>query len=232
VTLPAPAPLLFWLAAFWIAVAGHARRAPDGEGVLRLGLGLALGALLAHLGWALLHADAVARHPAALLDPRAGASVLFVPLGILLVALPAPRRERARFLAAALGSLPLALATARLGCVLAGCCFATPRGLPWALALGPDDALRHPTALYEIAGLLVLTAGVRAAPPQRAAALVLAGLGALRLVVQPFRSPPALGEPLVPASLLAAAWLALGLGLLLRAPRPRAREARAHSPPR
>lgn len=226
-----PAPLLFWLVGFWVAVAVHARRSPDGEGSLRLPIGLALGALLAHLGWAILHLDEVSRHPLALLDVSTGMSVLFVPLGLLLVALPAPRDERRRFLAAALGSLPLALAMARVGCVVAGCCHGITSDVAWALPLGPDEQMRHPTALYEIAGLLGLATAVHLLPAGLTASAVLVGMGALRLMLEPLRSPPPLGEPVVSVSLVAAGCVVTGL-LLARPLEPGGRGERAGRGPR
>lgn len=60
--------------------------------------------------------------------------------------------------------LILALAWGRVGCALAGVHDDThglPSRLPWALD-GGDGVPRHPTALYEIAFLLALAAGLRA----------------------------------------------------------------------
>lgn len=162
---------------------------------VRAALALALGALCAHLGWAALYAHLVREDPASLLAPI-GFSVLFVPLG-LLAATPwrAPRDERDAFLAAAFGALPLALASARLGCIAAGCC-------------GPLVAVG-----LDAAGLVALHALVRSAPRRWTASLVMMGFGALRLAIEPLREEPSLGAPLVPAALLAAGWVALGVAL-------------------
>jgi hypothetical protein len=88
--------------------------------------------------------------------------------------------------------LPLALATARLGCAAAHCC-------------GP----LAPLAL-DAAGLVALYALVRRTRAERAAPLVLLGIGALRLAIEPLRAPPPLGPPLLPAAWIAAAWIAVG----------------------
>lgn len=169
-----------WAAAFTLAVALFARESRIG--LARFVLALWAGALFAHLGWGLLHGSALLRHPEALLRPGA-ASVLFVPLGVLVVA---PWRE-------ALTALPLALLVARLGCLPYGCCYA----VTW-----------H--AVVELAGLAALHVAARTRPAH-AATLVLSGLGLLRLVVEPLRAEiPGL---LIPPAWVALVWVATGLAL-------------------
>ena len=189
-----------WCAGFWTAWLVYSRRAHAPRPV-RFACALALGAALAHAGWLLLQlpviAPALRARPGLLLDPRLGACVLFVPLGPLLL-------ERS---GAAIASLPLGLAVARLGCLAAGCCRGTPSSAPWAVGG------LHPSALYECAGLLVLHTLVSRAAPRQRAPLVLAGIGALRLVCEPLRAAPALGPPLVPPAALAAAWIVLAAPL-------------------
>ena len=114
-------PARTWLlwAAFWVAIAGFRGRAGGGRFVA----GLVVGALLAHLGWCALHAEQVVSRPLWLLDPLLGQSLLFVPLGPLLLAHWSRMEGRDDdFLAASFRALPFALATARAGCVAAGCC--------------------------------------------------------------------------------------------------------------
>jgi prolipoprotein diacylglyceryltransferase len=207
-------------AAFWVALFAYGRCQPErsegdkearGEHGLRFVAGLVLGGALAHVGWAALYADKLLAQPAALLAP-AGFCVLFVPLGPLAVApWRASRAERDRFLAVALASLPLALATARLGCLVAGCCGGIPTDLPWGMRLAGDPIARHPTALYDIAGLLALSGIARRLPPERIAPAVLVGLGLLRLAIDPLRALPPLGAPLWSPGWIAALWIALGL---------------------
>jgi hypothetical protein len=160
-------------------------------------LALALGAALAHAGWLVLHVPAVwpalRTRPSLLIDSSLGFCVLFLPLGLLML-------ERS---AAAFASLPLALAVARLGCLAACCCEGTPTSLPWAIAG------LHPTALYEAAGLLALHGAAARAEARRAAPLVLGGIGALRLLVEPLRAIPPLGPPIVPPAVIATAWVTL-----------------------
>jgi phosphatidylglycerol:prolipoprotein diacylglycerol transferase len=197
-----------WFAAFWVAVLGFSGRRERAAGSERLIAGLVLGAAFAHLGWAALHPILVRRAPRLLLEPGSGYTVLCLPIG-LLAAAPwrASPAERSTWLAAALGSLPLAIAVARLGCLAAGCCHGLPSDVPWAMRGGPDGALRHPAPLYEIAGLAALHLALRFAPRSGMAAAVLAGLGAVRLAVSPWRAEPPSGSPAV----LAAAWVAIGL---------------------
>lgn len=159
-----------WIVAFWIAVVLYAAE----RGHLRFILGLGLGALLAHLGWGLLHLPESIENPAWLLEPGA-ATVLFVPLGVLLLA---PWRE-------ALAPLPLALAAARAGCLPFDCCYEPG----WRGAL-------------EIAALVSLHFVIRQRPATTAFA-VCAGLGALRLLLEPMRAPtpPLALQPWMLASL-------------------------------
>jgi hypothetical protein len=176
--------------AFWTAVFLFHRREPTDRSV-RFVLALGLGALFAHVGWALLHLPLVREHPWAVLDPAKGFCVLFVPLGPLLLA---PWGT-------ALSTLPLAIAVARLGCLAAGCC---------------GGANGEPTQLYEIAGLVALHTAVWRLPDRWVTPAVLAGLGLVRLAVEPWRAAPPLGEPMVSAATLAALWVALGLFLAVR----------------
>jgi hypothetical protein len=143
-------------AAFWASVWRFDGAHASG---LRLVVGLALGALLARAG-----------------------GLLFVPAGLLLAA-PLAARERTTFLSAALPTLPLAFAMAKLGCVATGCCAA---------------------AGVEVFGFAALGVAVRASPRRVGAGLALAGIGALRLATLPLRPEAILS--VLPALL----WLALG----------------------
>lgn len=187
-------PLAF-STAFWVALFGFRARAGAGRFGVRSAIALALCALFAHLGWAAMNVHLVREYPASLLAPT-GFSVLFVPLG-LLAATPwrAPQGERDAFLAAAFGALPLALASARLGCIAAGCC-------------GPLAA-----AVLDAAGLVALHALLRRTAQAWTVPLVMIGLGVLRLAIEPLRDEAPLGAPLVPVALLAAGWVALGVAL-------------------
>lgn len=181
-----------WCAAFWTALLLYSRRARPARPI-RFACALVLGAALAHAGWLLLHLPALApalrARPQLALDPLVGFCVLFVPLGPLLLERSAP----------AFASLPFAFAVARLGCLAAGCC----AGLPTRPG---SSAGQHPVALYEIAGWLALGVAVSRADARCVAPLVLAGFGALRLLLDPLRSIPALGAPVVPPLALAGAW--------------------------
>lgn len=206
--------LLTWCLAFWAAVLGFAagqRRVAYAE---RFVLGLALGAVLAHVGWALLHFPVVRLQPMAFLDPSVGYTVLALPLGLLALApWRAQPRARVGFLAAAFGALPLALAVARLGCLVAGCCRGAPSSLPWAVTPAGGGTPVHPSAVYEIAGLVLLHAAARRLEPDWVMPGVLAGLGAIRVAVEPFRAAAPLGPPVVSPAALAGLWIAVGLGL-------------------
>ncbi len=184
-----------WIAlggAFWMATHGYLRRGGEAESGLRFVAGLALAAGASQIGWVLLHLDRVPADPRALLDLATGQSVLFAPLGLLAVA-PWSRAARERYLAAALGSLPRAFAVARLGCLAAGCCHGVT-GIHGT----------HPTRLYEIVGLLALDAGTRRLPSAWVGPATLVGFGGVRLLTEPVRAVPPLGEPLVAPSCVGA----------------------------
>ncbi len=199
-----PVQLLFLGAAFWVAIAHY--RAPNPT---RFGAGLALGAVLAHIGWRLLLGPGMTRSPGASFEPCVGVgfSVLFLPIGPLLLT-PS---------AAAFRILPLALAVARAGCLAAGCCH------------GPDG---EPLPIAEIVGLLALHRTMLRLRGEQVVPCALVGLGVLRLGIEPLRASPIRLEPLLPPEWIAGAWIALGLagGLRIRALRARS-EARPNRPP-
>lgn len=177
--------------AFWLALLQFRMHAGSERFRLRFPVGLVLGAIAAHLGWAALNWHVVREAPSVLLTP-AGFCVLFVPLGLLAAApwnAPAPHRDA--FLTAAFASLPIGLAAARVGCFASGCC-----GPPLAIAL-------------DAAGLVALHVAAARVRADLVMPLVLAGIGAIRLVCDPLRVDPPLGAPLVPAAWLAVAWVAV-----------------------
>ncbi|MCR4403215.1 MAG: prolipoprotein diacylglyceryl transferase [Firmicutes bacterium] len=55
--------------------------------------------------------------------------------------------------------IPLGYALVRVGCLLNGCCYGLPAGVPWALAAkAGDQTLRHPTQVYAALLSLVIFA--------------------------------------------------------------------------
>jgi len=184
--------------AFWIALFEFEHRGGRRIHALRFVAGMGVAALACHLGWILLHLESSAPVLRSLFRP-AGFCVLFAPIGVVLAG-PRPAEERARYLAPALGSLPLAMATARLGCLAVGCC----HGVALGGGLVPIQAI-------EIAGCVLLSLGTRRLPPAMVPAATLAGLGTLRLVVEPWRAPDPLGPPILPTAILAALLLVAGV---------------------
>lgn len=203
--------MLSLVTAFWVAVLGFATRTPEPRWGVRFVLGLGLAGWLAHVGWAFLNLPAVLEHPWAFLDPSTGYTVLAVPLGLLAtVPWAEPSAGRRAYRAASLGSLPFALAVAKLGCLAAACCHGAPTSLPWGITLHGLPPLRHPTPLYEIGGFVALGFVTRRLPREWVAPAVLAGIGAIRIAVEPWRADPPLGPPLVPSSAIAALWVVAG----------------------
>lgn len=163
-------PPIATCAAFWLAVWLHGRRGSERR--LRFMAALAAGAIAAHLGWLYLFQSApVDRAPL-------GFSVLFLPMGLLLFC-----RSPAAF-----ASLPLPLALARSGCLVAGCC---------------HGAASQPLPLFEIFGLGGLHLVLRAMPEAVHPGAFLVGFAALRLAEAPLR-------PAQDAALLAPHWVAIG----------------------
>lgn len=209
--------VLLWIAAFWVAVLGYAALGGSARRSRRWLAGLALGAVLAHVVWVLLRPGVLLAQPAILLDPTRGATILAVPLGVLVSAWGVrPADERARYLQVALGALPLAFATARLGCLAAACCHGVPTGFAFGLALPGSELPRHPTPFYEIVGCVGLFLALMRLPRRTWPAVVLAGLGVIRLVVTPWRATDPLGEPILAAPWLAALWVVAGAFLYPR----------------
>jgi hypothetical protein len=172
------------LAALWTAIATYRGTRP-----VRFVLGLVAGCISARIGWALLHLPMVAAHPGSILQESAGFTILFFPLGPLLIA-----REAATWRA-----LPLPLAVARLGCLAAGCCGGV--AAPWGV---------HPTPVYEAIGLVVLHFYSRAPGRAGGRSVFLIGFGLERILVEPFRASPPLGEPVVAPVLVSVCWVLAG----------------------
>jgi hypothetical protein len=204
-------PLWQW-AAFWVAVLAF-----RSDHALRFVLGLGLGAILARLGWALLHfaqvffggfAAAWLAEPAwgGWLGPEAGFSVLFVPVGSwVFVPWSHGFEARRRYAAAACRALAPGFAVARLGCVWAGCCSGE------VLGGEPGVGFAHPTALYELLGWALATPVLARIPSNWVPGFFLMIFGGLRLATEPLRAPPPLGAPDLDPVWIALAWFGIGL---------------------
>jgi len=175
-----------WSAAFWLALGLHARLGSGSR--TRFALALLLGAALARGGHALLWG-----RPLPGPDAAGAVSVLFVPLGLLLL-----RTDPGAF-----ASLPLPLAVARVGCLAAGCCRGTS---------GELLPLYEATLLVALHG--ALARGALAAAPERFAW----AFGGLRLAESRWR-PRVEGAPLAGVATpeaVALGWIAVGALLAVR----------------
>jgi hypothetical protein len=188
--IPAVFQLAAWCAAFWLAVWLHARREPRVRERVRFALALGLGAGLARVGQSALFGSADR-----ILDAGASFSLLFLPVGVLVLA-PS---------SAAFASLPLALAVARLGCLPAGCC----RGVGG-----------QPLPLVEAAALALLHSALARGAPDAVVERFAFAFGGFRLLETPWRPPVPAGAAATP-ELVAVCWIGLG-ALLLGARRCRA----------
>lgn len=126
-----------------------------------------------------------------------------------------------RGLELALPGVAAAHALGRMGCFFGGCCFGRPFDGAWGVVYPgpvPSAVPRHPTPLYESAGLLVLAFAFALAPPRRPgsgarAAAYVAAYCALRLLTELFRGDAIRG---VVAGVSTSQWIAAA-GLLLAA---------------
>jgi phosphatidylglycerol:prolipoprotein diacylglycerol transferase len=108
----------------------------------------------------------------------------------------------------------------RIGCLLAGCCYGRPAGVPWAIVASGAVA-RHPVQLYEAVVDVVIALAIARSPSGaragRGAALAMIGYGAARVGVECWRDPAstdllAIGLPTV-AQLGGAALVLAGIAL-------------------
>jgi phosphatidylglycerol:prolipoprotein diacylglycerol transferase len=64
-------------------------------------------------------------------------------------------------------AITIGYAIVRVGCLLNGCCYGRISEVPWALAAGPGDVLRHPTQLYAAISSVVIFFLLKAAEPKK-----------------------------------------------------------------
>jgi hypothetical protein len=203
VAMPGGAENAWWIATamrfggFWAAILEYRAIREEAPDDWRFVLGLLLGAVLAHLGWAVLSPAPSPRSLERVLDWQTGFASVFVLLGPVLTA-PGRRHgdRRRRYLSGALLSLPLALATARLGCIAEGCCNGVllPAPLAPLLDVGLLSTLRW--------------AALRVDSPARPHALVI-GLVAINSVNHLLRRSPGETSSEVAIAAAAVAWLGL-----------------------
>lgn len=183
-------------AAFWCSVMLFSGPRP-----VRFLWGLVLGAGCARLGWAVFHTSAWLTSPWSVVDATGGFTILAVPLGpLLLTPGGVSTRPGLAYRAAVARALTPAFALSRLGCWMVGCCGGKPI----------SEVASHPVALYEIVGWLLLAAGLRRVPVSWVPGVWLMAFGGLRLLLEPLRAVPPLGEPEVEAVWIAGAWMLLG----------------------
>lgn len=148
--------------------------------------------------------------------------------GLLLIRLK--RWPLVPVLAAATPGLAVGQMLGRVGCFLVGDDYGRPTSLPWGIAfpqgLPPTDVPVHPTQLYEVAFLIVLTSAlIRWRRAGVADAVVLgryfALAGAFRFLLEFVRVNVRVAGPLTVAHLFALGVTLLGLVILVRA-RPKA----------
>jgi phosphatidylglycerol:prolipoprotein diacylglycerol transferase len=127
-------------------------------------------------------------------------------------------------LAAATPGLAVGQLLGRIGCFLVGDDYGTPTTLPWGVAfpqgLPPTDVPVHPTQLYEVAFLGILTRllirwGRNRVPDTIVLGRYFALAGAFRFLLEFVRVNVRVAGPLTVAHLFALAVTLLGVGILL-----------------
>ena len=200
------------LGAFWVATLRMVRQ--GGREAPRLALGLVLGALMTHVVWCLAHAPSTTL--LSWLDPTRGSTLLGLPLGALLAA---PwRRGPARaydFLATSWLALTPALAIARLGCLVAGCC----------------PGVELPVELFEALAWLIASWLLTRLPRVWVPGAFLLLFGTVRLCLAPLRVPdPHASQAIASSEVIAASWIAVAVLVLATAPRGNRPDPRAPLP--
>lgn len=100
----------------------------------------------------------------------------------------------------------------RIGCFLTGCCAGSPTSLPWGVVFPPETIRRHPTQLYESAGVFLLFFLLkrierRNPPPGAVFYYTLLYYGLLRFILEFIRGDARPG----PFGLSIAQWISLAL---------------------
>jgi phosphatidylglycerol:prolipoprotein diacylglycerol transferase len=105
---------------------------------------------------------AFARHPSPLASGWSFQGALFGALIVAIILFRKRRLDAWRWLDAAAPALALVVAVGRLGCLMAGCCWGGPTGMPWGVVFteshaAPLNIPLHPTqAYYFIANLIIV----------------------------------------------------------------------------
>jgi hypothetical protein len=102
--------------------------------------------------------------------------------------------------AAAFRTLPLAFAAARLGCLAAGCCH------------GPNG---EPTPVFEALALGALHGAMSRLADRWVVPAFCVGFASVRLLLEPWRSSPPIGDPALSPTWIALAWCLGGVAWAL-----------------
>ena len=200
-----------YLTGLWFAARRACARGLDGDRVTDLGIYVIVSALVgAKLLLIVVEFDHFRRDPSEIWTVLRSGGVFYG--GLLLavgVAFWQIRRHRLPVWTTCDAFAPgiaLGQAVGRIGCLMAGCCYGAPTGLPWGVTFtdplaasntgAPLDVSLHPTQLYEsgaalaILGLLLLAERRGPAPPGRTFWTYLLLYPAARFGIELFRGDP------------------------------------------
>ncbi|OPZ64393.1 MAG: Prolipoprotein diacylglyceryl transferase [Firmicutes bacterium ADurb.Bin506] len=116
-----------------------------------------IGARLLHV---LLNLKSYLDYPASILQMRDGGLSFFGGLGAGVLGgwlyVKVKKLPVGKIADVAAPAVALGYAIVRIGCLLNGCCYGEPSALPWAIAGGRDDLLRHPAQIYSAIYSLII----------------------------------------------------------------------------
>jgi len=161
----------FVVGTVYAAITGK-KRGIDPDNVIDLALFVCIASIVgARLVYVLLNIRSYIDYPVSVFYMRDGGLSYFGGLGAGIgVGVLYCRRQKisiGKMADLAAPAVAIGYAIARIGCLLNGCCYGHISEVPWALAAGPGDILRHPTQLYAAILSVVIFFLLRAAEPKK-----------------------------------------------------------------
>lgn len=200
-----------YLTGLWLAVRRARARGLDGDRVMDLGIWIIASALIgAKLLLLVVDFDHYSRNPGELLAVFRSGGVFYGGLiAAVLTAFWYMRRANLPLWTTTDAFAPgiaLGHVVGRVGCLMAGCCYGKPTGLPWGITFTnpmaaefvgtPLDVALHPTQLYEAGAELIILILLLATErrgrqyPGRTFWLYMLMYGVTRFVIEFYRGDP------------------------------------------
>ncbi len=181
-----------WLVLRWEAKRGNAVECARDLFDAALTAG-ALGILVGRIG-AMLHAGvSPLTDPGQILLVRSGIATVPAAVTAVVTLGSFGRRHLWQTYDAVAPAAVAALSAWQGSCFVGDACLGIPSDLPWAIALSGSDVTRHPVGIYECLALaavafgLVVVKQTRRPPVGMASGIALAGVGVIRLAMEPMK---------------------------------------------